>query len=423
MRHPAGSPNLPDMPRLSLRRSVTALLALPLPLALAVGCESGSTGLLPKGAIALSVVTTGVDLDPDGYSLVVDGGQPKAIPSNGTVVLGGTAGAHSLALGGFAFNCDSTAPTSARIAPGDTTRVEIRLACTPFLQGSIVYIKDPIGTPAVMVMRADGSRRQRLTTDQAAYSKPSVSPDGQTIAVGSGWGDAPRNAIALLDRFGRPGISLVGPYDVQDSPAWSADGQRLAFRSQLTDTTGVYDRIFVVNRGENRLRQLSVDPGWGAADDVPSWSPDGTQVVYSREGVLHVVGADGTGDTSLGVAGIYPSWSPDGQRIAYEARVGPGYVAIFVADRDGANARQITSPPTGGEYPRWSPDGQRISFHRVENGNFQIYVVSPDGSNLTRLSSPSASEGFASWGPAVVSAAPSLNRTPRSPSVITLGSH
>jgi len=49
-------------------------------------------------------------------------------------------------------------------------------------------------------MRPDGSRRERLTSDELGYAGPVVSPDGQSIAVASGvggsWGSTTRRHFA-----------------------------------------------------------------------------------------------------------------------------------------------------------------------------------------------------------------------------------
>lgn len=390
------------MDRLTFSRRATSLLSL----ALALACGD-STSPPTTGTISLSVVTTGVDLDPDGYWLVVDGGEPLRIATNGTTTWNGDAGLHRLTVSGIAFNCDSTPPSSATIAGGDTTRVEVRLACAPFLQNAIVYLSDAAGNSRIMVMNADGSRRQPLTDEQSVYSAPAISPDGQTIAAAAWSGTW--NSIYLLDRFGQARRKLVGLSNFDGSPAWSPDGEKIAFRSEITDSVATYDRIFVVNQDGTGVRQLTTDSIPWSFDDAPAWSPDGTHVLYTRDGVLQLIGADGSGAKSLGVSGMHPGWSPDGARIAFEWWVDNRYTAIFVADRDGGNARQITFDTESDQYPRWSPDGREITFQRVVGGVFHIYRIAPDGTGLTRLSIASNSnEDNASWGPAVVAPAPAL---------------
>ena len=207
-------------------------------------------------------------------------------------------------------------------------------------------------------MRPDGSRSERLTSDQAVYAAPVVSPDGQSIAVASCLGGS-WNGIYLLDRFGKGRTKLVSHSTFDGSPAWSPDGTKIAFRSSLPGPYGDYGRIFIVNRDGTGLRQLT--PEVAATDykydDGPSWSPDGTRLVFSRTGVLFLINADGTGLVSTGVNGEYPAWSPDGTQIAYGSING---------GNDGIWAMDMSFSPAGSRH-RYRPinglGGRRTGFN------------------------------------------------------------
>ncbi|HKW12573.1 MAG TPA: hypothetical protein VJO33_19450, partial [Gemmatimonadaceae bacterium] len=249
----------------------------------------------------------------------------------------------------------------------------------------------------VMVMRPDGSRQERLTTDQVSYSTPAVSPDGQTIAVASRAGGF--WSIYLLDRFGQSRTKLVpGRLSLDGSPVWSPDGTKIAFRGALSGPYGDYGRIFVVNRDGTGLQQVTPETADFTTDDVAAWSPDGAQLVYSHSGVIWAVNADGSGAQSLGIAGFDPALSPNGQRITYEAYLNQA-LTIFIADRNGANARPLTTPVDGDSYARWSPDGGEIVFQRVVGHFSHLYKIAADGAGLTKLSTITASEYSASFSP------------------------
>ena len=147
-------------------------------------CGWDSNAPSTPGTLELNVATTGVDIDADGFALRVDGGSPQDIPANGTLSVTALSGRHALDITGIAFNCDVTAaPTTVIVSAAATTRVDVRVACTPYLRNAIVYVSDQFGFNEVMVMRPDGSRRERLTTAQSVYFAPAVSPDGQSIAA------------------------------------------------------------------------------------------------------------------------------------------------------------------------------------------------------------------------------------------------
>jgi Tol biopolymer transport system component len=363
-------------------------------------CGGGGDSTAPPpttGTIELNIVTTGVDIDADGFLLALDGAFPGAIPANGTLSRSMPPGTHTLVLSGLAFNCDATAaPTSVDVALGKTTRVDVQATCTPYLRNAIVYTSEQFGLPEVMVMRPDGSRTERLTSDQVAYSAPTVSPDGQTIAVASYLGGS-WNGIYLLDRFGKGRTKLVGNSNFDGTPAWSPDGTRIAFRSNLHGPYGDYGRVFIVNRDGSGLRQLT--PEVAATDykfdDGASWSPDGTRLIFSRSGVLFFINADGTGLVSTGVSGSDPAWSPDGTQIAYGS-INGGNDGLWVMNAS-LTSRRLTTPVQADQWPRWSPDGRQLVFQRVENNVFHLYTINADGSGPTRLGSVAQSESGPNW--------------------------
>ena len=99
---------------------------------MAAGC-SDSTG--PKtGALQVSVTTTGAELDTNGYSVAIDGGAGRVIPSNGTVTLSGlSAGSHSVLLAGLAPNCalvGAANPRPVEVVAGQTASAAFSVTCT-----------------------------------------------------------------------------------------------------------------------------------------------------------------------------------------------------------------------------------------------------------------------------------------------------
>src|SRR2546421_3101562 len=95
-----------------------------------VGCAS-------VGSLVVGTNTTGVDLDPDGYTVSVDGTNESAA-TNGSVTFTGLAtGTHSVALSGAAQNCTSGAnPQSGSVTAGGMTSVTFSLSCAPIGAGS-----------------------------------------------------------------------------------------------------------------------------------------------------------------------------------------------------------------------------------------------------------------------------------------------
>ena len=87
----------------------------------------------------------------------------------------------------------------------------------------------------------------------------------------------------------------------------------------------------------------------------------------------------------------YPSWSPDGTRILYSADSGDptNKMDLWSMDPDGKNQTNIITYPGNDTDAVWSPDGQWIAFttDNRADGILQLMIVKPDGSGIRRLSS------------------------------------
>ena len=171
-------------------------------------------------------------------------------------------------------------------------------------------------------------------------------------------------------------------YNGGESPAWSPDGQQIAFESSSGE-------IYVMDADGDNQRPLR----YSAYGRYPAWSPDGQQIAYGFFTVgeywqIYVMDADGDNQRRLyyteNDTGGFPAWSPDGQQIAYVSDGGFGRGGIRVSDTD----RDIRPPLINfGWSPAWSPDGQQIAFTAAsdDDATFQIYVIDADGDNLRRL--------------------------------------
>jgi Tol biopolymer transport system component len=184
--------------------------------------------------------------------------------------------------------------------------------------------------------------------------------------------------------------------------------------------------VVLAASGAQAARTLAPEPAY--SDLAPQVSPDGTQIVFLREGVtsahrrraasVYTVGIDGRDARALtrgsvvsgansevgnydAVTGV--TWSADGRRVAYARDyVQNRYVGvrseIVVADADGANARTIvpTAPPSYfmADSPSWS------SRDEILFANFSsFWSVRPDGSGLVQIGDPYESKFQPAWSP------------------------
>src|SRR5882724_8160439 len=99
----------------------------------ALAC-GGSDLIAPSpGNLQVTAATSGApaDLDPDGYTVAVDGGAARALPVNGSVTFSQLAvGPHSLVLAGTASNCTVSGqnPASVTITGGQTEHAVFQIA-------------------------------------------------------------------------------------------------------------------------------------------------------------------------------------------------------------------------------------------------------------------------------------------------------
>ena len=171
--------------------------------------------------------------------------------------------------------------------------------------------------------------------------------------------------------------------------AISPDGRFVAF---ISDHDGPFD-VWLTQVGTGRLINLTQ----GKAGPLPGplrsvgFSGDGSEIwigggdVDMRLRLMLLTG--GTPRNFLGEQAVNLAWSPDGEQIVYHTFVNGD--PMFVADRSGANARQIfgNQPGLHNHFPAWSPDGRWIYFvHGTPaTGEMDLWRIDPAGQNPERL--------------------------------------
>jgi TolB protein len=110
-----------------------ALIALSLPLAIAACGDDNGTTPPSTGSLEVSSVTTGSDIDADGYTVTVDAGSSQAIDANGTVTFSNlSSGDHEVALSGVAANCTVAGdnPRTVTVVAGSTASTTFSVSCS-----------------------------------------------------------------------------------------------------------------------------------------------------------------------------------------------------------------------------------------------------------------------------------------------------
>jgi Tol biopolymer transport system component len=188
---------------------------------------------------------------------------------------------------------------------------------------------------------------------------------------------------------------------------------QLVFQSDMDGNSEIY----LVDVDGTNLANLTQNP---AADSVPAWSPDGSQIAFAsnrdrtNENLpdrIFMMNADGSGQHSItGDINVFSplSWSHITNLIAF-VRLEENF-NVYVINDDGSNTQQLTQNEflsTNNLFGyisivTWSPDGSQIAFSASRSiDNDQIYVMNADGSGLCHLKPDSefASLGAPAWSP------------------------
>jgi Tol biopolymer transport system component len=210
------------------------------------------------------------------------------------------------------------------------------------------------------------------------------------------------------DGTGRRQLTHVPDDKTAASPAWSPDGRRIAFQSNVD---GEF-QLWVMNADGSGQTRLLSDPGYNHYQ--PSWSPDGRRLVFSRCFAalgfdaycdLATVSATGSGLRTL-LAGNWvhtrPRYSPDGSKIVFSSNRGGLLSAVWVINANGSGAKRLTAPALEAFWPDWSPDGRHIVFTDfccLAKSN--VRVMNADGSGVRKLThfTPPRQGTFASYAP------------------------
>lgn len=232
-----------------------------------------------------------------------------------------------------------------------------------------------------------------------AVFAPALSPDHKrvayvelpvaTLASASNDGGGP----LVVQNIDGTGAKVVAGGD-NLSPAWSPDGTRLAF------VRG--GQLYTMGADGSNPQALGIN---ATVNFHISWSPDGTRIAFGAGNPAQVEIVT-LADRSVAPLGSIPqagnpTWSPDGSKLVFFES---GTNALFVANADGSGAQQVTTcadPCTRDLEPAWSRDGTYIAYTRASNTNGvldqQIWVVPAAGGTARQVTTGPENHAFPSW--------------------------
>ncbi|AKJ30138.1 PD40 domain-containing protein [Caldimonas brevitalea] len=271
---------------------------------------------------------------------------------------------------------------------------------------SAASLETPPGVDAPRC-RADGACRLIGFSGPASAQNPCFSPDGRQLVFTRwqrGYNRAPAGLWTVGSTGGTPRAIIDDGADNVNLPGscWSRAG-RIAYSS---DSVGESDEIWTAAADGSQRRRITTHRGPPYIE--PSFSPDGTQLVFEASASetsaeLWKVNADGGGLTRLshGGADREPNWSPSGELIVFQRLERGDEWALYTMRPDGSDVRRVTPPGWSCTDASFSPDGQRLVFSATptEGDGAQIAVVPASGGTLRPVTRSGGYNGAPSWSP------------------------
>ena len=247
----------------------------------------------------------------------------------------------------------------------------------------LLFLHGGVGAQGLVLINADGSGRQTLTTTRYQTRQRGTQTD-LLVREGRWAPDARRVAIVAQRYSHKQGFGAVYILDLQSrrlrrfpvggvqvfSVAWAPDGRRLALAIESNgddDDCGAGGDIVIASTSGRLVRKISA--GYNGSKGGSDWSPDGRQIVYpGATGNFDTVNGCTKGifvephDSTIGLDSGAPTFSPDGRKIAFDAfrpvteRSPTGWINIAIMSSDGTGFHFLT----GSSNREGGPDWQRI---------------------------------------------------------------
>lgn len=241
------------------------------------------------------------------------------------------------------------------------------------------------GRRSLWTMTSDGRDARCIVTAAEGQHYPRWSPDGARIVYVRRAADGVSfQSIRADGSDPRPFLPESAPRPELAAIAWAPDGRRVAYASK--SGAGERSRVVVVDVENGSLLGAVARPSHS-----PCFAPDGARLLYLAEDQIWL--ADGNGQNGRAILAATapmfptdPTWSPDGTGVLFVA-MGAEHSELWTARSDGSANAQLFRAPLRFFYPSWSPAGDRIvmAVRQTDSWDLWLQTIDAKGSNPRRL--------------------------------------
>ncbi|GAB4398457.1 MAG: Tol-Pal system beta propeller repeat protein TolB [Rhodoferax sp.] len=260
----------------------------------------------------------------------------------------------------------------------------------------IAYVTRNGARYQLWVADADGENAHAALSSNEPIISPAWSPDGNQLAYVS---FESRKPVVFVHNVATGKRRLIANYKGSNSaPAWSPDGQALA----LTLSRDGGSQLFLVPAAGGEPQRLLYSK---AIDTEPAFSADGRFIYFvsDRGGApqIYRVASSGQGNvervTFTGGYNISPALSPDGRWLAYISRVNGAFKLSLMSLASG-EVRELTET-SADEKPSFAPNSKLILYATQQGGREALMTSTLDGRVKTRLGGQVGDIREPAWAP------------------------
>ena len=253
--------------------------------------------------------------------------------------------------------------------------------------GNLVYIGGHSGFTNVSIYWMDHDGKfLPLRETAGGFANPAFSPDGKRLALEIREGSKSDVWVYEWERDTLTRLTLAG--EINGSPVWTPDGQRIVYSSQQKD--GLSSLWWMRADGAGDAQRLVESKN---SQYAGSWRPDGKVLAFRQDNTgtgLDIMTISVEGDEKSGwkpgepkpfvnsaFNEMTPAFSPDGRWLAYMSNESGSY-ELYVRPFPGPGGKwQIST--AGGGYPKWSRNGKELFYQTMDNKIMVVtYIASGD---------------------------------------------